>query len=147
MVSLLDDVLCTGLFQLVVMNLVEGASQDCDFGAALHQEAREFNRALALHSDYDECRVNLGLVYIKMERWDDARREFKTAVQSTPDNAEAQFNLGFVYLEHDKDASKAEEHLRKAILTYGKLAESASTLNNTVMVNFRWPRCRRFPRR
>jgi Flp pilus assembly protein TadD len=46
--------------------------------------------------------TNLGIAYLKQNRYDEAIREFITAVSLKPDDADAHYNLGIAYLKQNR---------------------------------------------
>ena len=56
--------------------------------------------------------VNLGLIYIQLNRLDDALEQFRTALKIEPDLAEAHNNMGNVYGMQHKDDEALKEYLQ-----------------------------------
>ncbi|MBS1797019.1 MAG: tetratricopeptide repeat protein [Acidobacteria bacterium] len=55
------------------------------------------NRSLLLYSSSTETKFAIGMNYLQMNYFDDARRIFADLVAGDPSNFEAQFNLGMAY--------------------------------------------------
>ncbi len=70
-------------------------------------------RSLDDKPDYAAAHNDLGLVYTKLGRWDDARMQFEKAVKADENLAEAQVNLANLYIDDELDA-KARLALQKA---------------------------------
>ena len=58
-----------------------------------------YQRALELDSAFIEARSNLGNIYARLGRWEDAKREFEQASLTAADSAYAHYNLGYIYDE------------------------------------------------
>jgi superkiller protein 3 len=67
-----------------------------------------------LKPDYVKAHNNLGIVYLKLGRPDDAIREYETAIGLDPDFIEAHFNLGIVYLDKGL-LEKARASLKRSL--------------------------------
>ena len=65
--------------------------------AAPHEEIREYQAALRINPDYAEAHYNLGVVYTRQGRIDEAIRELQAALRINPDFADAHYNLGVIY--------------------------------------------------
>lgn len=55
------------------------------------------NRSLLLDSNNADTKFSIGINYLKMSYFDDARRMFSDIIKETPQLFEAQFNLGLAY--------------------------------------------------
>lgn len=93
-------------------------------------------------------RNNLGLVYLRQERWDEARRELEAAARLKPDSPEVQMNLGRVYaaqgvprqaevalktsLRLKPDNPDALEVLGQVLAGLGRLAEAEVALQTAI---------------
>ena len=63
-----------------------------------HQESLEYlNRSLVLDSNSADTKFSIGINYLKMSYFEDARRMFSDITKDTPKSFEAQFNLGQAY--------------------------------------------------
>ncbi len=63
-----------------------------------HQESLEYlNRSLLLDSNNADTKFSIGINYLKMSYFEDARRMFSDITKDTPKSFEAQFNLGQAY--------------------------------------------------
>ena len=63
-----------------------------------HQESLEYlNRSLVLDSNNADTKFSIGINYLKMSYFEDARRMFSDITKDTPKSFEAQFNLGQAY--------------------------------------------------
>lgn len=82
------------------------------------------NRAISIDPDYSEALNNLGVVYVRMEKWDRAIRYFKRALENqiylSPDKAYS--NLGYAYYKKG-DYVNAENTLKKAISRYSNFPQ------------------------
>lgn len=91
------------------------ASRLAEAAAAYTAAAGLFERTLRLAGEYHslpdiwsgarrglaDARLNLGVVYEKLGRKDDAAREYQAAIQADPRSAQAYFNLAVVYWDRD----------------------------------------------
>jgi tetratricopeptide (TPR) repeat protein len=74
-----------------------------DLGDVLYQQKRykeslEFlNRSLLLDSKSTDTKFSIGMNYLKMNYFDDARRMFSDVTDKNPDSFEGHFNLGQAY--------------------------------------------------
>lgn len=75
-----------------------------------------YKKAIELNNNYSEAYNNLGVLYLNMERYDEAINEFNTALKnvsySTPERAYV--NMGWAYYKK-KNYKEAELNLKKAI--------------------------------
>ena len=71
-----------------------------------------FRRALEINPDNAEARDNLGVIYERLGRLDDAAREFRQAVASRPDYPLARFHLGRVLANQLKYDEAVQQFLR-----------------------------------
>jgi len=94
-----------------------------DLEAVSVSEAKEaYRRALALHPDHAEARVNVGRLLHEEGDVEGAEREYRRALEGSPMSALALFNLG-VALE---DQGRAEE----AVTAYGRAVELDPALSS-----------------
>ncbi|MBI5892110.1 MAG: tetratricopeptide repeat protein [Deltaproteobacteria bacterium] len=77
---------------------------------------KHFKEAIRLDSKFSEARTNLGVVYLKQKRWDDAISEFQIAAANIFYTAAetAYTNMGWAYFQKG-DNEKAIDSYRKAI--------------------------------
>jgi tetratricopeptide (TPR) repeat protein len=75
-----------------------------------------YKKAIKLNDNYSEAHNNLGVLYLNMERYDDAINEFNSALKnmsySTPERAYV--NMGWAYYKK-KNYKDAELNLKRAI--------------------------------
>lgn len=75
---------------------------------------RLLNRSLQLDPYQPEVYVNLGLVFEKLGRIDNALAAYDRAIFTHPESPAAYYNLGVLYYRTLKDRSKALDHFLKA---------------------------------
>ncbi len=90
----------------------------------LDEGIRYYEEAVRLRPNYSEAYNNLGVVYSRMKRWDEAIAMFQKALgnlfYSTPEFAH--YNMGLAY--HGKgDTEKAIEHFKAAIDLKGQYVD------------------------
>ena len=94
---------------------------------------------------------NLGVVYIKMGQWREARDALAEAIRRSPDSPEAHYNLGLVYgkLKRDQEAraqfaeavrlapnmAKAHKNLGLAYLNLGLLDQARKSLQEAARLD------------
>jgi len=59
----------------------------------------EFQKAIQIEPDNKEIVYNLGIVYLQLDDYENARQYFLKAVRLNPDFADAYNNLGFTYMQ------------------------------------------------
>ncbi len=118
--------------------LEEHCAESDDYSAVLYFRAlckdESGNKAGAI-ADYEELLTrdythshawsNLGLIYMKIGKTDDALRAYKEAVSHDPSNQYAHCNLGNLYLQN-ADYQLALEHALKSIDTEPKIRQAMS---------------------
>lgn len=77
----------------------------------------EVLEAIKINPDYAEAYSDLGFIYVKLGRNDEAKKALLTAINLDPDNEDAYNNLGMLYMKED-DFDGAECLFRKAISVY-----------------------------
>ncbi|GAI70330.1 unnamed protein product, partial [marine sediment metagenome] len=85
-----------------------------------------FNRSLELRPDDPGTLHNRGIVYGKIERYDDALTDFNRSVEIKPDNAGPLYDLACLFSLWRK-TDDALEYLEKAIKGDEKYREMAKT--------------------
>jgi Tfp pilus assembly protein PilF len=104
------------LFQQAVELEPNNAEILCDYGYWFYlrkdwkESQRQFQRALQLNPELKRAHNNLGLLYARTGRPDEALKQFALAGLN---EADARANLGFVYLS-EKRMSEAKTELRQA---------------------------------
>ena len=83
----------------------------------LGEAEREFRRVVELRPGEIHARFFLGLVHLRLARWDDAVSDFEFAVHQRAATAAVLHNLAFAF-ERKGEAAKARESLREA-MTHG----------------------------
>ena len=86
-------------------------------------------RAVSLRPDAAVCRNNLGQVFDRLERYDEAARCYEAAIELDPGYAEATNNLGYVLARQDR-LTEAEILYRKAIDLDPEYAEPHANRGN-----------------
>lgn len=71
-------------------------------------------RAIARHPDYLIARNDLGVQYLKLERFDEAAEQFRAAIGKSPSYFNPRLNLGLVLFEQRK-YTEAREQFRQAV--------------------------------
>ncbi|HLO00336.1 MAG TPA: tetratricopeptide repeat protein [Pyrinomonadaceae bacterium] len=75
-----------------------------------------YRESIELQPDSAEVYLNLGLVYLKLEKNKDAVKAFKDSVRLQPDVAEAQYGLGLAYFRIARHKEAAEAFKRATTL-------------------------------
>jgi len=114
------------------------------FATDLYPDAEEaFLKALKLRSDYSQARLNLGSLYLEMERWDDAVTSLELVVDDPEyrQPARALHNLGWAHFNKG-DYKAARGSLNKvlrdfrgfcpALLNLGLVDEAEGKLNDAL---------------
>ncbi len=65
-------------------------------------EASHYKKAISLCPDFYNAHYNLGLIYKKAKKFEDAIKEFKEAIRVKSDFSEAHFSLALIYDESNK---------------------------------------------
>lgn len=90
----------------------------------LDEGIRYYEEAVRLRSNYSEAYNNLGVVYSRMKRWDEAIAMFQKALgnlfYATPEFAH--YNMGLAY-QGKGDTEKAIEHFKAAIDLKGQYVD------------------------
>ena len=105
-----------GAVDLYVKALEAEQKRENDKAASLLTEA------IAQHQNFGLAHNELGLLYMRAGKLDDALKEYKAAIALLPDDPTVQLNYGSA-LTQKKDFSEAEKQLRRALK---KLDKSAS---------------------
>ena len=85
-----------------------------------------------LQPDFVPAWVNLGNIYLELNRLDDARTSFATAIQKAPNSAAAHYGLGQVALSR-RNYAEAVEHFEKALAS----APAANRIHYTLAMSYR----------
>ncbi|XP_076445747.1 protein O-mannosyl-transferase TMTC3-like [Babylonia areolata] len=94
---------------LNLANLVSKDPSRLDEARALLQQA------IAMRTDFIDAYINLGDIFVKLDRIPDAQTTYEEAIKIEPRNADLHFNLGVVHLEqkHNVEAKRCfDEALR-----------------------------------
>ncbi|MBI3814895.1 MAG: tetratricopeptide repeat protein [Nitrospinae bacterium] len=73
-------------------------------------ESTYYKKAISLCPDFYKAHYNLGLIYKKGGKFEDAVKEFKDALRIKQDFAEAHFSLALIYDESNKFEDAAVEY-------------------------------------
>ena len=80
-----------------------------------HEEALKlYKRALSMKPDFVEAYMNIGDLFLKMNRTEEARQAFLKAIKYRPTYSDAHFNLATTHLQI-AEPREAEKKFRKAI--------------------------------
>lgn len=82
----------------------------------LPKAVEQFNQALSLRKNYPEANQALGMVYLELQRWDDAVAQFRvvTAHELFREPEAAYNNIGWAYLMKG-DREQAEQNFKQAL--------------------------------
>jgi tetratricopeptide (TPR) repeat protein len=83
-------------------------------GAPPEEILEAYQRALKLDPDSAGAAVNLGTIYYRLRRWDDAERSYRQALEIDETYALAHFDLGNLFDERG-DAERAASHYQAAL--------------------------------
>ena len=81
---------------------------------------KDLKQSIQTDPTYDFAYYNLGKVFQKQRKWDQAAEAFESAAQKSPNNANFQYDLGEAYLE-SKKLDQAEKAFLAATSADGKL--------------------------
>ncbi len=93
---------------------VPGNNLPADVAAAFSRATDEYISAQQLNADRPEAHMNLGLLYARQNRFDEAEAELKTALSIDPSFAPGAVNLADLYRAQNRDA-EGERVLTDAI--------------------------------
>ena len=127
------------------------------FGNVFLQQGRlveaiaHFQKALQIHPDFAEARLNLGNALLQKGEVDEAITHFQRALQIYPDFTEANLNLGYALLQKGKvdeaitqfqkalqlnpDSAEAHLNLGNALLQKGKVDEAIIHCQKALQIN------------
>jgi tetratricopeptide (TPR) repeat protein len=80
----------------------------------IQQGVNHFQAAIKANRDYDKAWYELGFVYLRQNKLEDARIAFENVVRVNPDDYEAEGSLGVIYLRN-RDLNKARAHFQAAL--------------------------------
>lgn len=122
---------------------VNAAAKAADAGDYAKAETL-LKQAVAINPEGPEAYVNLGIVYVKQDKWDQAIEAYKKALELQPDNEAVSYNLGIAYhqlaraAKEKGDGPKAKEYYQLAETTYkaylAKKPDDSAILNNLAAV-------------
>ncbi len=123
--------------------LVNTAAKAADAGDYAKAETL-LKQAIEINPAGPEAYINLGTVYLKQDKWDEAAEFYKKAAELQPDNETLTYNLGIAYHEIARDAKakgdgpKATENYQLAEATYkaylAKKPDDSAILNNLAAI-------------
>ena len=111
------------VYLLAKLDQLEGRSDDAILG---------FRNSLALEPEYTPALVNLGNIYLELDRLDDARTSFASALEKRPNNPAAHYGLGQVALSK-RSYAEAVEYFEKALA----LAPEANRIHYALAMAYR----------
>jgi len=82
--------------------------------------AEDFRKAIALHPDYDEAYVQLGIAYGRLSRMEEAEQALRHAIEKYSENAAAYTFLGKLLAEQGR-SDEAVAALRRAVVIDGSI--------------------------
>jgi len=101
---------------------------DANLGGNSDKKALEYyKRAINEEPSFPEARNNLGVIYDKLEMYNEATNEFMRALDTDPELAESHNNIGCLYADW-MWWSEAYQHHKKAIELNPNLAEAHNNL-------------------
>lgn len=110
------------------------------WAAQRHEAAvAELKTALDLRTDFQQARLNLGLIYAVMNRYDEALQEFQTLIQAGPNDAITYHCVGKMFAQKAKatqsrdDWSSARDAYRQSLTL---APDNADALNGIAVVSF-----------
>jgi len=92
-------------------------------GAPVEQAVEAYQKVLELNSSAAGALVNLGTIYYRQRRFDQAERYYVRAIEADPRYPLAQFNLGNLYDEQGR-LPEAHEHYRRALALNPQYADA-----------------------
>ncbi len=97
----------------------------------LSSSAKAFQKAVQRDPSLASGDNNLGIVFARMKRFDEAERAFQRAIEKVPDFAEAYYNLGCLYLETGHP-DRAIVVLRRALVAKPDYAKARAKLEQAL---------------
>jgi tetratricopeptide (TPR) repeat protein len=73
-----------------------------------------FQQAIKADRNFDKAWYELGFVYLRQNRLEDARVAFENVVRVNHEDYEAEGSLGVIYLRN-RDLNRAEDHFKAAL--------------------------------
>jgi tetratricopeptide (TPR) repeat protein len=123
--------------------LVNTAAKAADGGDYAKAETL-LKQAIEINPAGPEAYINLGTVYLKQDKWEEAAAVYKEAAELQPENEALTYNLGIAYHQIARDAKakgdgpKAKENYQLAEATYkaylAKKPDDSAILNNLAAV-------------
>lgn len=104
-------------------------AQKLSRSGAYDRAAGELERAIALDPQFAEAHNNLGVQYMKLERWKQAAAEFRLAAALDPGSSQQQTNLA-VALGRSGELEDAEAWARNAVRLDGANPAARSVLDS-----------------
>ena len=92
-------------------------------GAPVEQAVDAYHKVLDLNPGAAGALVNLGTIYYRLRKFDEAEKYYLQSVEADPAYSLAQFNLGNLYDELGRD-QKAMEHYRRAVSLNPRYADA-----------------------
>jgi tetratricopeptide (TPR) repeat protein len=92
-------------------------------GAPVEQAVEAYQKVLELNSSAAGALVNLGTIYYRQRRFDQAERYYVRAIEADPRYPLAQFNLGNLYDEQGR-LPEAHEHYKRALALNPQYADA-----------------------
>lgn len=111
------------VYLLAKLDQLEGHADDA---------IRGYRNSLALEPGYTPALVNLGNIYLELDRLEDARASFASALEKRPTNPAAHYGLGQVALSK-RSYAEAVEHFEKALA----LAPEANRIHYALALAYR----------
>lgn len=85
-----------------------------EVGAPVAEAIEAYQQALSLNPEAAGALVNLGTIYYRQRKFNDAEIFYRAAIEADPDYPLAQFNLGNLYDEQGR-LDEAFQHYRRAL--------------------------------
>ena len=111
------------VYLLAKLDQLEGRADDA---------IRGFRNSLALEPEYTPALVNLGNIYLELDRLEDARTSFASALEKRPNNPAAHYGLGQVALSK-RSYAEAVQYFEKALA----LAPDANRIHYALAMAYR----------
>ena len=98
----------------------------CKPGTKTQKAATHFQEVIRLSPEHAEAHLNLGVLFVNLNKLDQAEQENRTALSLNPKLLEGYYNLGVLYEFHRNDASQAVAQYRQ----YKKLGGQDERVQN-----------------
>jgi tetratricopeptide (TPR) repeat protein len=92
-------------------------------GAPVSQAVEAYQKVLELNPSAAGALVNLGTIYYRQRRFDQAEKYYRSAIEADPQYPLAQFNLGNLYDEQGK-LKDARDHYNRALTLNPQYADA-----------------------